>query len=147
MTLMFILTADSIFPNNIALSSIPQPNVRTLVVVSAAPKQDETMSRPQSVTEGHGSTFSLTKKAGHRSIGTSNIALFLANLRLLDLDLRSDWPRISARDFDTRDVHQNQKRRITCVEWALYRLFEIWDRPTTRDVRHAYIPAQRQIAE
>lgn len=78
----------------------------------------------------------------------SNIELYLANLRLLDLDLRNDWPDVTTGDLDTENVQQNQKRRIACVEWTLYRLFEIWDPPTTRDVRwHACSPPSSRIAE
>src|ERR1700716_956616 len=59
--------------------------------------------------------------------GPSNIALFLTNLRLLDLDLLDDWPDITTLTFSTKDAQQNQKKRIQCVEWALYQLFAIWD--------------------
>lgn len=64
----------------------------------------------------------------------SNVSLFLRNLRLLDLDLRSDWPGITSQTFSTKDAGQNQKQRIRCVEWALYRLSELWDQDETRDV-------------
>lgn len=70
-------------------------------------------------------------------IAASNVSLFLSNLRLLDLDRLPDWPNITARIFDTKDASQNQKRRISCVEWILFRLFQILDPETTRDVRHA----------
>jgi hypothetical protein len=66
--------------------------------------------------------------------GPSNVALFLTNLRLLDFDLRDDWPDITALTFSTKDAQQNQKRRIQCVEWALYQLFAIWDPQETREV-------------
>jgi hypothetical protein len=64
----------------------------------------------------------------------SNISLYVSNLRLLNLDQRQDWPDITIQTFDTKDALQNQKKRVSCVEWSLYRLFEIWDRDTTRDV-------------
>ena len=67
--------------------------------------------------------------------GPSHISLFLTNLRLLDLDLRDDWPDITAVTFSIKDAQQNQKKRIQCVEWALYRLFEIWDPEETKAVR------------
>lgn len=60
--------------------------------------------------------------------------LLLANLRLLDLDLRADWPDVTAKTFSTKDTQQNQKQRIKCTEWILYRLFELWDSEETRDV-------------
>jgi hypothetical protein len=63
------------------------------------------------------------------------IDLLLANLRLLDLDLRADWPDVTSKTFSTRDnAQQNQKHRIKCTEWILYRLFELWDPEETRDV-------------
>ncbi|TVY16012.1 hypothetical protein LARI1_G005231 [Lachnellula arida] len=62
------------------------------------------------------------------SQGISNVSLFLTNLRLLDLDLRKDWPDITNETLSTKkDAQQNQKKRIQCVEWALYQLFAIWD--------------------
>lgn len=67
--------------------------------------------------------------------GPSNITLFLTNLRLLDLDLRDDWPDVTALTFSTKDSQQNQKKRIQCVEWALYQLFALWDPEETRNVR------------
>lgn len=68
--------------------------------------------------------------------GPSYISLFLTNLKLLDLDQRDDWPDITAVTFSTKDAQQNQKKRIQCVEWALYRLFEIWDPEETHFVRY-----------
>jgi len=62
--------------------------------------------------------------------GPSSIALFLTNLRLLDLDLRDDWPDITLSTFSTKD----QKKRIQSVEWALYQLFVLWDPEEARDV-------------
>lgn len=64
----------------------------------------------------------------------SYISLFLTNLRLLNLDLRKDWPGITSITFSTKDAQQNQKKRIQCVEWALYHLFGIWDPEETRNV-------------
>lgn len=64
----------------------------------------------------------------------SNISLFVSNLRLLTLDQRQDWPDLTEQTFDTKDALQNQKKRVSCTEWSLYRLFEIWDRDTTREV-------------
>lgn len=70
------------------------------------------------------------------SSGPSHISLFLTNLRLLDLDQRDDWPDITALTFSTKDSQQNQRKRIQCVEWALYHLFEIWDLEETQNVRY-----------
>lgn len=67
---------------------------------------------------------------------TSNISLFLTNLCLLDLDQLHDWPHISSQTFaSTKDpAGQGQKRRIQCVEWALYQLFCLWDPSESRSV-------------
>ncbi len=67
---------------------------------------------------------------------TSHVSLFLTNLRLLDLDLLPDWPDISSHVFSQKDTAgQGQKKRIQCVEWALYQLFALWDPEETRNVR------------
>lgn len=68
--------------------------------------------------------------------GPSHVALFITNLRLLDLDLRDDWPDITAVTFSTKDAQQNQKKRIQSVEWALFQLFAIWDPEETRNVHY-----------
>ncbi|CAF9917105.1 MAG: hypothetical protein ALECFALPRED_011040 [Alectoria fallacina] len=64
-----------------------------------------------------------------------SISLLLTNLHLLDLDRRDDWPSLTAQIFTTKNTLQNEKNRIQCVEWAFYRLFEIWDPVETKDVR------------
>ena len=66
--------------------------------------------------------------------GPSPIAKFLRCLRLLDLDLLEDWPGISEDTFSTLAPKQNLQARIKCVEWSLYRLFELWSPSETRDV-------------
>ena len=65
----------------------------------------------------------------------SSISLLLTNLHLLDLDRRDDWPSLTAQTFTNKNSLQNEKTRIHCVEWAFYRLFEIWDLAETKDVR------------
>ena len=64
-----------------------------------------------------------------------SISLLLTNLHLLDLDRRNDWPSISNQTFTNKNTLQNEKTRIQCVEWAFYRLFEIWDPVEAKDVR------------
>ena len=64
-----------------------------------------------------------------------SISLLHTNLHLLDLDRRNDWPSISDQTFTSKNTLQNEKTRIQCVEWAFYRLFEIWDPVETKDVR------------
>ena len=65
----------------------------------------------------------------------SNIELFLANLRILDLDLLPDWPDISVQTFASSTASQGQKRRVQAVEWALYYLFSLWDVEEAQTVR------------
>ena len=62
----------------------------------------------------------------------SDVKLFVTNLRLIDLDLRPDWPGITVQTFSSRNA--DQKQRISGVEWALFRLFEIWDPEETSQV-------------
>lgn len=71
--------------------------------------------------------------------GPSYVTLFITNLRLLDLDLKEDWPDITVLTFSTKDAQQNQKKRIQGVEWALFQLFAIWDPEETRNVNLPYI--------
>ncbi|KAI9797912.1 MAG: hypothetical protein M1825_005681 [Sarcosagium campestre] len=72
--------------------------------------------------------------------GPQSIPLFLTNLHLLDLDLRPDWPGIDAKTFSTKDAQQNQRNRIRCVEWALFRLFELWDPQGANDKLAPFFP-------
>jgi hypothetical protein len=62
----------------------------------------------------------------------SDVKLFVTNLRLINLDLRPDWPGITVQTFSSRNA--DQKQRIGGVEWALFRLFEIWDPAETSQV-------------
>lgn len=66
----------------------------------------------------------------------SDIKHFVTNLRLIDLDLRPDWPGIIVQTFSSKNA--DQKQRIGGVEWALFRLFEIWDPKETSQVRNIY---------
>jgi hypothetical protein len=61
-----------------------------------------------------------------------DVKLFVTNLRLLDLDLRNDWPGITVQTFSAKNADQRQ--RIGGTEWALFRLFEIWDPDETAQV-------------
>jgi hypothetical protein len=51
---------------------------------------------------------------------------------LLNLDLRGDWPDITVQTFSAKNADQRQ--RISGTEWALFRLFEIWDPSETAQV-------------
>ncbi|KAJ6790210.1 hypothetical protein PWT90_09451 [Aphanocladium album] len=72
-----------------------------------------------------------------------SIPTLLTNLRLLDLDLLEDWPGITTATF--AGTTQNHKRRVQAVEWALYRLFEIWDPEETASKLKPYFPATDQM--
>ncbi|KAF2836062.1 hypothetical protein M501DRAFT_997290 [Patellaria atrata CBS 101060] len=71
----------------------------------------------------------------------SNVTLYITNLRLLNLDKLPDWPHITAQTFSTKDVQQSQKNRIRCVEWSLFRLFELWDPEETKNKLQPFFPA------
>ncbi|KAK3940274.1 HAUS augmin-like complex subunit 6 N-terminus-domain-containing protein [Diplogelasinospora grovesii] len=80
-----------------------------------------------------------------RPPAASNVALFLTNLRLLDLDLHPDWPDINALTFTNRDLAQGQKKRIQCVEWALYQLWTLWDPEEARNKLQPFFPPLDQV--
>lgn len=62
--------------------------------------------------------------------------LFVTNLRLLLLDTHEDWPNINPKSYNLKDGQgRDQKLRIRCTEWALFRLFELWNPDEARDVR------------
>jgi hypothetical protein len=73
------------------------------------------------------------KPQSSASAVSSDVKLFVTNLRLLDLDLRNDWPGITVQTFSAKNADQRQ--RIGGSEWALFRLFEIWDPDETAQVR------------
>lgn len=73
-------------------------------------------------------------------IGPGNIATFVRCLRLLDLDLRDDWPGVRENLFSAKSSQHNLQQRLKCVEWSLYRLFEMWDAAYTKDVRGRLSP-------
>lgn len=77
----------------------------------------------------------------------SHVSLFLTNLRLLDLDLHPDWPDINTHTFTAKDAAQGggQKKRIQCVEWALYHLFALWDPDEARNKLHPFFPPLDQV--
>ena len=103
------------------------------------------MSRPTSATTtsstitSEGPTRSLSVKASVRPpqnnnnpLPISDAKLFVTNLRLLNLDQQSDWPNITVQSLSSRNA--DQKQRISGVEWALFRLFEIWNPEDTNQV-------------
>ncbi|KAF1838289.1 hypothetical protein BDW02DRAFT_565110 [Decorospora gaudefroyi] len=68
----------------------------------------------------------------------SGLRLFVTNLRLLDLDLRHDWPNITVHTFSAK--HADQRQRISGTEWALFRLFELWDANETAQKLQPFFP-------
>lgn len=75
---------------------------------------------------------------------TPNVSLFLTNLRLLDLDLLPDWPGLNLLTLTNKDAAQGQKKRIQCVEWALYQLFVLWDPEEARNKLQPFFPPLEQ---
>ena len=96
----------------------------------AATMSNSSHARSRSLRSNTLNLKPLTAPTPQAVFGPSSIGLFLTNLRLLNLDLRDDWPDISTSTFSTKD----QKKRIQSVEWALYHLFCIWDPEEARDV-------------
>lgn len=64
----------------------------------------------------------------------SNLSSFVHCLHLLDLNTLKDWPVITVRTLSTKTTQQNLQLRIRAVEWSLYRLLELYDPQTTKDV-------------
>lgn len=68
--------------------------------------------------------------------GPSALSIFLTNLNLLDFDQHEDWPDIRAETFATGGTSaQGLKKRVHCVEWALFQLFALWDPEETKKVK------------
>lgn len=63
--------------------------------------------------------------------GRSHVATFVHSLHLLDFDKRQDWPNVTVQSFGPKS---NLQHRIRCIEWSLFRLFEIYDILSTKDV-------------
>ncbi|KAF4468940.1 hypothetical protein FALBO_4157 [Fusarium albosuccineum] len=80
------------------------------------------------------------------SQGPSALSLFLTNLRLLDLDQHEDWPGICAETFAMGGTSaQGQKKRVHCVEWALFQLFALWDPEETKKKLKPFFPPLDQV--
>ena len=72
--------------------------------------------------------------------GPSHITIFLRALRLLNFEKLDDWPEISVSTFSGRVSSQNLQQRIKGTEWALYRLFEVWDPRVTQEKLKPFFP-------
>lgn len=99
-------------------------------------------SGSQTPTQTFQDATTAVKQAAHTATSPSSLSLFLRNLRLLDLDLLPDWPGISSDTFavtGTASSH-GQKKRIQCVEWALFHLFSLWNPEETANVSICLFP-------
>ncbi|KAI0995718.1 hypothetical protein K3495_g12463 [Podosphaera aphanis] len=106
----------------------------------SASTSHRTLSHSRSLRAPHNVPKAFSITTATPSLGPSNISLFLTNLRLLGLESREDWPEIDALTFSTKDSQHNYKKRIQCVEWALYQLFVIWDPQEARSKLQPFYP-------
>ncbi|KAJ5822594.1 hypothetical protein N7447_004934 [Penicillium robsamsonii] len=70
--------------------------------------------------------------------GPSHLDVFIRNLKLLRLDQREDWPDISLHSLTP--TSQNQRQRTRLIEWALYRLYTIWDLEGAQNKLRPFFP-------
>ncbi|KAM3507519.1 hypothetical protein MY10362_001722 [Beauveria mimosiformis] len=105
-----------------------------------APGAATTSRRPLSM---HGRPPAPPTPSAVKAAPSPSIPMLLTNMRLLDLDLREDWPAITPATL--AGTTQNHKRRVQAVEWALYRLFEIWDPEDTASKLKPHFPAVDQL--
>ncbi|KAI1101830.1 HAUS augmin-like complex subunit 6 N-terminus-domain-containing protein [Jackrogersella minutella] len=117
--------------------SLQQPNTSAARSRSLRVPAKAALTAPQSA--------SATISSSQIPTSTSNVALFLTNLRLLDLDHEPDWPGITLATFSAKDAASGQKKRIQCVEWALYQLFSIWDYDETQNKLRPFFPPLDQV--
>lgn len=101
---------------------------------------------PKSTKNLTSSTDAAALSKHHTTVTSSppNVSLFLTNLRLLDLDLRPDWPDLNLLTLTNKDAAQGQKKRVQCVEWALYQLFALWDPEEARNKLQPFFPPLEQ---
>ncbi|PNY29032.1 Uncharacterized protein TCAP_01046 [Tolypocladium capitatum] len=103
---------------------------------SSRPPQPHAASSRASTSTGTGTGTS----------GSAPIGVFLTNLRLLDLDLLPDWPGIAPETFATSGSGvQGQRRRVHCLEWALFHLFSLWDPDETANKLKPFFPPLDQM--
>lgn len=101
---------------------------------------------PKSTKNLTATTDTAASSKHHPAVAFSppNVSLFLTNLRLLDLDLLPDWPDLNLLTLTNKDATQGQKKRIQCVEWALYQLFALWDPEEARNKLQPFFPPLEQ---
>lgn len=76
---------------------------------------------------------------------SSAISTFITHLRLLNLDHLEDWPGLTEDLFAPKHVRENQKQRVRCAEWALYRLFESWNPKDARNKLQPFFPPYESL--
>ncbi|KAF5723759.1 hypothetical protein FMUND_1495 [Fusarium mundagurra] len=82
-----------------------------------------------------------TAPSPHVHHGPPALSIFLTNLNLLDLDQHEDWPGIKAQTFASGGSSaQGLKKRVHCVEWALFQLFALWDPDETKKKLKPFFP-------
>jgi hypothetical protein len=106
---------------------------------TSRPLRSASASRPVVAKGASASMHKLERQTGQQP--PSNIASFLSNLALLDLDLLEDWPGIDIQTFSSSEGRHGSKQRIRCVEWALYHLFRLWDPMLAERVRFRFLPS------
>lgn len=75
-----------------------------------------------------------------------NIAIFVRTLHLLDLDLLPDFPSITESTLRVSSkAPSNLQHRVKSIEWALYRLYELYDPDDTRVKLQPYFPPSTPI--
>ncbi|KAM0263000.1 hypothetical protein ACHAQJ_001378 [Trichoderma viride] len=142
-------------------SRVPSSTARPLRVAAAAavaaaafarpvrsiakPESTEIPSSGASVAGSH-APAEPNAGGGIAAAGPASLSLFLTNIKLLDLDQLPDWPDISAETFAASGTTlQDQRRRVQCVEWALYQLFVIWDPDEAANKLKPFYPPVDQL--
>ncbi|SMR54682.1 unnamed protein product [Zymoseptoria tritici ST99CH_3D1] len=93
--------------------------------------------RPSSAASSSNVAAPAHKRTDSRvASGQSTLAVYVRNLRLLDLDTLPDWPSITPSSFGNHDA----RARMRCVEWSLYQLFSIYDPTTTAEKLQPFFP-------
>ncbi|KAL2204623.1 hypothetical protein CC79DRAFT_914547 [Sarocladium strictum] len=135
------------------MAAIPPARTRSLrgtaPALGRSHLQQSSNASTTTATRNGGQAAAAAAAASASQNGPSPLSLFLTNLRLLDLDLLPDWPGISAATFTVTGSGTGaalaQKKRVGCVEWALFRLFEIYDAEETRTKLKPYFPPLEQV--
>ena len=71
---------------------------------------------------------------GYHGQQSAHMRVTIKNLRLLDLDEEFDWPDVRPGTFSEDSSVTSASTRISCANWILFKLFEIWDLKQTKEV-------------